>query len=541
MLMKRKLIIRTMAVIMAVMMTVLLLPNRAMAAKSEENETDPNAVSDDEAMAALRSFCDRMGIDLDEVMEDVGSTQTSESTEYEDATTESPATTDTQTIEQREVQDPSVSTYTVSFVADGKVVDSRTLSYGDDYGEAPEAPEKSGYIFTGWFDENSSPFEPTKIATQDIIFMAQYVSEKDAIPAEKLFFPAADLYCEIDEVSFTPDYSFGPANAQDRRMTWKSSDENTAIVNEKGQVMLKATGTVTIIGTLKNGFAAGYKLHILENGAMADADKTKLTITTKAVSLDVDGYEQIKYTVTPEYGLTYFSCTTPNTDVITVDSLGVIHAIAPGTATVIVHDVISGADAEIKVTVTDPNATTETPTTETPTTETPTTDTPTTESATLSYDFTKGKEAVYSKGDKNGLVLTVERSQDNDKTLSHFKEVQVDGATLSILFYTVENGSVKLTIRPEYLDQLQEGTHRVLLVFDDGQAETTFTITVPQVTTTTTTTTQRQTDPLNNNTTNNGVKTGDNRAPFAAIVFIISLFLFITVFVGIAIRKKMDS
>ena len=57
-----------------------------------------------------------------------------------------------------------------------------------------------------------------------------------------------------------------------------------------------------------------------------------------------------------------------------------------------------------------------------------------------------------------------------------FKKVTVDGKDVDAKYYTVKSGSTIVTISQEYLKKLANGEHKLVIVSETGNAETTFTI-----------------------------------------------------------------
>lgn len=60
--------------------------------------------------------------------------------------------------------------------------------------------------------------------------------------------------------------------------------------------------------------------------------------------------------------------------------------------------------------------------------------------------------------------------------LSEFVDVKVDGNIVDAENYTLEEGSTIVTLKPEYLNTLSVGTHTFEILWTDGSASTTFTI-----------------------------------------------------------------
>ena len=67
--------------------------------------------------------------------------------------------------------------YTVSFVADETSVAAYNRWLGDEFGEAPAAPEKAGYLFTGWQDATGTPYNPEASVRNSVEYTAKYAPE----------------------------------------------------------------------------------------------------------------------------------------------------------------------------------------------------------------------------------------------------------------------------------------------------------------------------------------------------------------------------
>ena len=67
--------------------------------------------------------------------------------------------------------------YTVSFVADETSVATYNRWLGDEFGEAPAAPEKAGYLFTGWQDVTGALYDPEASVRKSVEYTAEYAPE----------------------------------------------------------------------------------------------------------------------------------------------------------------------------------------------------------------------------------------------------------------------------------------------------------------------------------------------------------------------------
>ena len=95
--------------------------------------------------------------------------------------------------------------------------------------------------------------------------------------------------------------------------------------------------------------------------------------------------------------------------------------------------------------------------------------------ATL-YEFTEGADGEWTRGSTSTLDFTIVRTLLNKTAFSHFAGVKVDGKAIDESSYDAESGSVNLSLKPDYLETLSTGKHDLSVVFDDGSAETSFTI-----------------------------------------------------------------
>ena len=101
---------------------------------------------------------------------------------------------------------------------------------------------------------------------------------------------------------------------------------------------------------------------------------------------------------------------------------------------------------------------------------------PATGEVAVTYAFSKGDGAKWTKGSKSGLDFTVNRSEADETTFSHFTSISVDGKVLPSSAYTAASGSLNVTLQASYLETLSAGEHTITASFDDGSATATFTV-----------------------------------------------------------------
>ena len=92
------------------------------------------------------------------------------------------------------------------------------------------------------------------------------------------------------------------------------------------------------------------------------------------------------------------------------------------------------------------------------------------------YAFTKGDGANWQKGSTSGLDFTVKGSPDDTNTFDFFTAAQVDGDALNAGDFDTAKGSLELTLKADYLETLDAGSHTLKAQFKDGSAEAKFTV-----------------------------------------------------------------
>ncbi len=90
------------------------------------------------------------------------------------------------------------------------------------------------------------------------------------------------------------------------------------------------------------------------------------------------------------------------------------------------------------------------------------------------YTVTEGADSSWTKGNSEGITLTVKRSENDEDCFSHYKQTLIDGTAVSV---SAESGSTVVSISAETLEALSTGSHTITVVFNDGEAETTLTLT----------------------------------------------------------------
>ena len=262
--------------------------------------------------------------------------------------------------ERTEAVDKAVSELTtdphhVTFMADGEVVSEVDVVGKLAKKDIPEAPEKPGFTFREWTDEEGKYYgENTKI-TKDVVLIANYIEKGEGTQAKDIFFDHYEVYVQMyeaeDKTMYAPVFSVMPADAGDSKITWTSTDDKIAEPdNDLDTITIYKTGDVTITGTLSNGVSKSIELHVVRAADMHSCESVELDKTS--LTLEPGEYSQVLTVASPA------PCETPkfiwistDEEVAKVNKIGVVTAVAPGTADVIAVNVETSDVLKCKVTV----------------------------------------------------------------------------------------------------------------------------------------------------------------------------------------------
>lgn len=89
-------------------------------------------------------------------------------------------------------------------------------------------------------------------------------------------------------------------------------------------------------------------------------------------------------------------------------------------------------------------------------------------------------------GEGRDAVITVKRSVEDERTYSLYSGALVDGNSIPEGGSSAAEGSLVLTLKSDYLDTLETGTHQVTISFSDGTANTSVAVKASQPTETAT-------------------------------------------------------
>lgn len=143
-----------------------------------------------------------------------------------------------------------------------------------------------------------------------------------------------------------------PETAENKNVTWSSSDTNVAKVNKNGRVTAVNEGTAIITVTTEDGgFVAECKVTVKKD-APEEIDVTSVMLNKNSLTLQKDGSETLSAVVQPENATdSSVRWSSSDTAVATVDENGKVTAVGKGTAVISATTVDGGFIAQCNVTV----------------------------------------------------------------------------------------------------------------------------------------------------------------------------------------------
>ncbi len=142
-----------------------------------------------------------------------------------------------------------------------------------------------------------------------------------------------------------------PADA-DQSVTWSSSDEDVATVDQNGVVTGVSEGTATITATASNGVTGSAQITVTKTEEPAPSDPEAVAVTLDADSIEVGDTANASATVTPADADQSVTWSSSDEDVATVDQNGVVTGVSEGTAT-ITATASNGVSGSAPITVTE--------------------------------------------------------------------------------------------------------------------------------------------------------------------------------------------
>ncbi len=140
--------------------------------------------------------------------------------------------------------------YTIKFDTNGGTNISEQIVNKDSKIKKPNMPKKDGYNFLGWFVGNKE-YDFNSTVTSDITLEAKWEKVEDV--------KVTDVSLDQSEVTIKVGATLQlnaiitPDDAKEKGVTWSSSDDSIATVDENGNITAKKKGTATIKVVTKDG------------------------------------------------------------------------------------------------------------------------------------------------------------------------------------------------------------------------------------------------------------------------------------------------
>lgn len=173
----------------------------------------------------------------------------------------------------------------------------------------------------------------SKTATCSVTVTAKTIEVNDVgLDKSEMEMVAGDSY------QFT--VTLKPDNASDKTLSWSSSDENVATVDNSGKVTAISEGKVTItVKTSNSAQSASCDITV----KAASIPVTGVNIDSWIINIGVNETAAIAYTIQPEDATNKeVTFSSDNTDVVAVDSEGTLVGVSSGSAKVTVTTVDGG-------------------------------------------------------------------------------------------------------------------------------------------------------------------------------------------------------
>ena len=87
------------------------------------------------------------------------------------------------------------------------------------------------------------------------------------------------------------------------------------------------------------------------------------------------------------------------------------------------------------------------------------------------YYVASGSGSTWYKASSSPLSFTYKRTSDDELTFPNFTGLQIDGKDIAKENYTVSQGSAVISLSPDCLSSLKEGSHKLKAVFQDGDSQ----------------------------------------------------------------------
>ncbi|WP_077369466.1 Ig-like domain-containing protein [Anaerosalibacter sp. Marseille-P3206] len=183
------------------------------------------------------------------------------------------------------------------------------------------------------------------------VTLKAFTKNSETVSVESVSLDKSTLNLEIGK-SENLTATVNPSDATNQNITWSSSDEKVATVDESGKVTAIAAGTATITVTTEDGIkTTTCEVTVTEPKILVES----VSLDKSTLNLEIGKSENLTATVNPSDATNQnITWSSSNQEVATVDEYGKVTAIAAGTATITVTTEDGSKTATCEVTVTEP-------------------------------------------------------------------------------------------------------------------------------------------------------------------------------------------
>ena len=188
----------------------------------------------------------------------------------------------------------------ISFEADGKIVETKSVRKGEYLESGPEPPQKEGYVFAGWFEQNSRDGVKYYKAEQDTTFVADYLEEEKAVKPEALYLSEEEVWVlQGDNIDINYRAFVYPETVTDGRIRWTSSNTDICTVDTGGVVHGVSVGSAVLTGTLYNGITNSLTIRVYDHSVTSQMPEG-VSLVPEKMKLTIGQREQVQVRFAPK-------------------------------------------------------------------------------------------------------------------------------------------------------------------------------------------------------------------------------------------------
>ena len=252
------------------------------------------------------------------------------------------------------IEELKAKVYKIKFKVGKKVINTKTIIPDQKLGKLPKIPRKKNYCKVGWQDITGNIYTSNHTVDESMTLRPGYVRKDRAVRAKKIYLSTYNMVMTTDQDVETISCTVMPLDSLNNNVRWKSSDKKVVKVNRDGDVRAVGEGRAKVTAYIKNGPKAVCEVRVTNDESLADAVPDNMVMSKKKVTLDHDGYTQLKIRTMPKNTeIPSMSWISTDSKVVEVDENGVVSAKKKGKAYIIATCEESGSALVCAVVVKD--------------------------------------------------------------------------------------------------------------------------------------------------------------------------------------------